>query len=602
MLLLLSTLAIAELPGTELLGKGQMDRLIERVGIESADQLPSYQLDLSLSDAEGRYTGRSTVTWVNNTGKPVIEVPFLLLSNRSEQGGGTLQVTGATVTRGPVGTWKSELPTEGVLALSLPLGPGETLVAELEFGGTLRRIPASSNDMLGQLGGMESGDYGLLAEGEGLITVALAYPQLAPFSGGEARTGGGGGVGDVGWNEVSAFDVRIVTPEGMRVVTNLVDQPAKPLGKGVQVTVAAGVGVREFVFCASRDFRMAEQVVGGVTMRSWFLEKDREAGLASLHDAAATVRFLDDTLGDFPFTELDLVEASLVGGAGGMEFSGLVLIGAFLYRDPAAAGSPMAAQLNMLGQLSGAADSGLSARLDDTLESSRRFTVAHEVAHQYSPALLGTDAWQDPIIDEPLAQYLAARAVEQMGTGGSTAQELEQGALVNYAAFRLLGGADGAADRSTDQFAANLEYAALVYGKAPYFYVALEDDVGRAKLDRALKGAIAKHAWGVVDSETWVSSLEKSGAKGAKKHADRWWKGAHGDEDLQLDAEGHRALELMLGPELAVQLEQTMALLGTTPAQLFGELVPGGIPTGGAPATTPEVSPEQMLELLDKRP
>ena len=72
-LALLPLAALAQTPGTELLRAGQQEALVKALGLASVDELPTYALDLSLSDSEGRYSGRSTLTWTNRTGKPVAQ-------------------------------------------------------------------------------------------------------------------------------------------------------------------------------------------------------------------------------------------------------------------------------------------------------------------------------------------------------------------------------------------------------------------------------------------------------------------------------------------------------------------------------------------------
>ena len=170
-----------------------------------------------------------------------------------------------------------------------------------------------------------------------------------------------------------------------------------------------------------------------------------------------------------------------------------------------------------------------------TLDIQRRFVLAHELAHQWSPSLVGTNAHRSPVVDEPLAQYLAGRAiqdeVEQKGRCSGTRMSAQ---LRNISAE---GGEDAPADRPTGDYSGALEYAALIYGKAPYFYVDLEERIGQRRLDSAIRGAIADLSWRVVDGREWLVALETRGALALE----RWVSGGgrgFGDEDLELDPEG----------------------------------------------------------------
>ncbi len=595
-----------DVPGLDLLRQGEVERIERALGIDSLAQLPHYTLDLSVSDVEGRYQGQGSLRWTNTTGKAQAVLPLLLHPNAPSEGGvsdsGTIAIQQLDCTNGPSCSWSQQGATVVQVLLETPLEAGQTVVIETRFGGRLRRLSSSANDVFAQsLGGMSqmgapvgASDYGLLGEGDGLLTAASAYPMLAPFVGGEPVVDTPGAVGDLAWNQLAVFDVRVVTPTGLDLVTNLVDETPTALSSEAQLTRARGAGVRDFVLVACRGWEQRTQQLGDVALRSWYLPQDALAGEEALAAAAASLELYQDLLGDYPYRELDVVEASLVGGAGGVEFSGLVLIAGFLYRDPTTSQSPMASLMQLWGSLG---MGGMGPEMAGMLESQRRFVVAHELAHQWVPGLVGTNSQADPIVDEALAQYLAGRVAESMLGAEVGRSERDRNVLLSYALYRLLGGPDGVAQRPTSSFASTLEYGALVYGKAPYLYTALEERHGRDRLDRALKAAIEQHAWSVVDGETWLEALEEGGVPQAGGAAQRWWRQAHGDEDLGVDDDGELAVRLMFGEAMAAQMQQTAALTGMS----FGDLL--RMMSGGMPVSTPyqpgTPSPEDMLRLLE---
>ena len=241
----------------------------------------------------------------------------------------------------------------------------------------------------------------------------------------------------------------------------------------------------------------------------------------------------------------------------------------FLYRDPATSTHPIGSLLNALGALgAGGQDVDLASSMDEQ----RLFVLAHELAHQWSPSLVGTNALLSPVVDEPLAQYLAGRAMQEMMGEKDGAESRDQNVLLNYAIYRLLGGEDKAADRPTEEYSGALEYAALVYGKAPYFYVDMEKRLGKQRLDRALRGAFSDLAWEIAYGPSWLAALEANGATGAVSYGERWFSQARGDLDLELDAEGHRAMELVLGEEAGRMTTEMLSSLGMSPAELFALL------------------------------
>ncbi|MCP4805429.1 MAG: M1 family metallopeptidase [Proteobacteria bacterium] len=563
-------------PGTALLR--------DPAGLPDLESRPRYTLDLSISDVENRYEGRGTLTWTNRTGTTVAELPLLLHPNEPDElGAATMARLDLLTVEG--GTQKALRESLVMVTLDTPAAPGDVVEFGFTFHGAMQVLKPESNDVWSQMGmsggQFEAADYGLLGQGDGLLTASSAYPMVAPWTGQAFDTRAPSGIGDLAWNEPMVFEVRVVTPKGLDVVTNLVDT-TEPLGDAT-LTRGEGAGVRDFVLVASREFDVKTARVDDITIRSWALKRDAAANEAALASAVHAVRELDRRIAPYPFTELDVVEATLTGGAGGVEFSSLLLVAGFLYRDPSSSQDPNFQMMQQLGGMSG----GMGMPdLSGIVAEQRNFVVAHEVAHQWFPGLVGSDARNDPAVDEPLAQYLAGTLVEP--------DVRDRLVLANFALFRLVDGVDAPADRPTHEFSSTLEYAGLVYGKAPYLYVALEDAQGRDAVDAALAKAVREHAWGTVDAATWTASI------GASKEGRRWLEEANGDEDFELDPEGRKALQLLLGDELAESLVESMGVLGMQPKDLFAMLGLGAAPQPPVFPGAEGPSAEEMMRMLDE--
>jgi aminopeptidase N len=175
------------------------------------------------------------------------------------------------------------------------------------------------------------------------------------------------------------------------------------------------------------------------------------------------------------------------------------------------------------------------AHLGEVLERTLEFTVAHEVAHQYFAGLVGSDPIKLPVVDESLAQYTALLYVEwKHGKAAADAQRKE--ALVqSYHLYRMSGGKDGRADRSTDDFADEFEYGALVYGKAPLMFHASRQLVGDAAFLQAMRSYVDTYRFRWACGDCFTRELAKASPPNAKRLDAlrvRWWQEAHGDEDL----------------------------------------------------------------------
>ncbi|MEQ1568146.1 MAG: M1 family aminopeptidase [Myxococcota bacterium] len=530
-------------------GVGLASELLRAGGPDPAPW-PRYDVRIALDPQS--FSAEGTIRWVNGTGAPVSDLPLLLAAN-------AVRVPPVSVTRlelidGPPGRFEVGHPSDRRLVFDAPVPPGGAVTVGFAVGGPLSQLPDDVNDLFAQgmaqldalRGAAGGGDYGLLATGDGITVLTGAFPVIGPAADGAwaARVLRlDAPIGDLAWNGPASFRVEVTTPVGLRVVTNLVDAPVVVRGDH-QVVVCSGEGVSDLAVVAARDWVVREQRVGAVTVRSWAREPDAAAGATVLSAGAQALSALE-RYGPYPFAELDLVEASLAGGAGGVEFGSLALIGGFLYGR------------GSLGWLGGAVPD---------LAEQRGFVVAHEVAHQWAPGVVGVDAWNHPVVDEALAQYLAWRV---RSDGRSTAQAealATQQLSANYALMRLLGTPDAPAAASTSAFVSNLQYAGVVYGKAPGLYRALERSIGRPALDRAIRQAVEARGWTTSTAEQWLAALEAGGATGARALGARWWSEAHGDEDLGFDPAGGAALEPLVGRAVADQLTRACATIGKSPA------------------------------------
>ena len=618
-----ATCAHADPPGLGLLHPAARPDLERQLGVRSLDELPVYEIDQALDDVTGTFAGRLTLTYTNLTGAPLLTLPLLLAPNvAAELGGasgdsGTLTVTEVTTSAGPAATFTTVRPDLVLVRLAAPLEPGRRVALVVRYTGRLRLLPPNANDLFAQalgsvkaLAGAQAADYGLLAAGDGIVTVASAYPMLAPLHEGRFQTGRPPRFGDLVWNGVASFRVRTVVPAGLTVVTNLVDRPPTSVPGLGEVVVSEGALVRDFVLVAGRDLARRSVDVGATRVTSVFRRRDAAAGAKVLEIAAAALGSLERRFGPYPYTELDVAQASLVGGAGGVEFSGMVLVAGMLYRSPMDSASPMAALMQALGGMRG----GLggpggpggppqgSTTLPgvDLLEGILEFTVAHEIAHQYFAGIVGNDSHHAPAFDEPLAQYAAGLVVEDRRGPEAARVAMDRNVKLNYAVYRLLGGVDRPALRETASFRSPIEYAGLVYGKAPYLYVALRESLGAARLHGAMRAAVERHRFRIISMGEWVDALEAEAggpASGVRAAFRRFFEETHGDADLGVDDSGDFVLDAMFAPSVRATLRQTLPALGLDPGTLLRTLLGGGL-RDDAPVG-PGLDPDRALRGLE---
>jgi hypothetical protein len=364
-------------------------------------------------------------------------------------------------------------------------------------------------------------------------------PLVPPLDARGNPWAGPSGVGDLALYEPSHVLANVVVPSGWKVHATgsaLGELPQKD-GR-IRYTFAAGA-VRDFPVFASKGYESLTTTVNGVTVESHFAARDAEVGKRVLQYARDALVEFERRLGPLPYKTFRVVEAPLTGGAGGMEFPGLITVGTSLYRGAGNPGSALEGvqgleQMQELLEAMGG-DAAPLAQLGKTLERTLEFTVAHEVAHQYFAGLVGSDPIHAPVVDETLAQYAALLYMEWKH-GRAVAEKMRQEALVSaYHLYRLSGGKDGPADRPTSDFDDSMQYGALVYGKAPLLHHASRKLVGDEAFFKALRSYVDAYRFRWTCSDCFTRELAKVSpgkSEALERLRVRWWKEAHGDEDL----------------------------------------------------------------------
>jgi len=568
------------------------------VSLPTEGDQPYYDIDQQIDDAALALLGTATISFANVGKTPLTSLPLLIPVNAPTELGlpeastSSLRITELRSLGGPATRFTVIRPTLVLVTFERSIPVGARVVLQVRYAARLASYPddagGSIEQMLTSLDGLGSNkptDFRLFGASRGSLTLASGYPMVAPFHHGAFDVGAVPLVGDVTYNQVATFRVRTTVPEGLEVVSNLTDARQGHDATGRALWLSRGSAVRDVAFVASREMQHASSRVGSVQVTSSYRSKNVAAGKRALATAASSLASFERRYGPYPWPELHIVEVPLASGVGGMEYGGMALVASSLYGGA----NPGEGLMGMLGNaLAGAgmgdaagAGGGMQQTMQREMEGALEFTIAHEVAHQYFAGIVGNDSRADACVDEPLAQFAAAQAIEDMHGAAAGSTALERYGKMNYAMYRLTGGVDRAAARASGAFASPLEYAALVYGKAPYAYVALRQQLGVDRLNAAIRAAIAKHRFAIVTTREWIDALGSAGPK-VTPLLQRYWQDARGDQDLHVDASGDALLATMLPKEMASSLRGALRSMGLAPKDLLQVL--RSMQGGAAPA------------------
>lgn len=244
------------------------------------------------------------------------------------------------------------------VSLEEPLEPCERMTLEYDFTATIPTVPD------------RDGVYG------GVYNVTYYYPILSEYKDGEWAHSEYYLWGDCNYSEVSDYDVRITAPSDYILVTTGTEVSREEDGDLTTYTYYAPF-VRDFVFCASTDFVIAETDWEDVHINVVYSSETEHISddlidmvlLASRESLQA----FSDLFGRYPYEELDVVIAPIF--AGGMEYPNLVII------------SAPSMDLSVMDPWG------------------YKLIVVHEIGHQWFFGIVGSDCYNEPWLDESITSY-----------------------------------------------------------------------------------------------------------------------------------------------------------------------------------------------------
>ncbi|MBT9554609.1 MAG: M1 family metallopeptidase [Myxococcales bacterium] len=499
--------------------------------LDRLTKAPLYRIDVDLDLELFTYDGALALTVTNQEKEALTELNFLLYPNSAELSpDGVKHLAVSDVRVGSTSVTAKSLGDRLKIPLPAPLAPGATANVTFDFRGLLHRQAPGAGDMAKQamqqlmqlVMGEQHGGYGVFGVGDGIVSLGLWYPILAAYDENGWDVEPGGGVGDVSYFDASNYVVTLTVAKDVAVATTGVEVPTDAgtsLGDARRRRQFVAGAAREFTLMASPDFVEKRSVVDGVTVRSWSMKAHEKSGQTVLTHAENALGIFGREFGPYAYTELDLVEAPLVGGAGGVEFPGLVTIGSMFYSpDLPNGGDPVAQAMATSGYLA------------DTLE----FVVAHEVAHEWWNAAVGSDSKRHPFIDEALANHSALLHFERVhGKAVADTQRSLQVALP-YQLARLTGADDRPVALGTSEFNGMMEYAGIVYGKGALFFDAMREHLGDDAHFAFLRDYYRRFTFETAHFDDLVGGLIAASRepKSAEALANRWLTQTHGDEDI----------------------------------------------------------------------
>jgi hypothetical protein len=426
-------------------------------------------MDLELSGDATALTGRQEVLYTNREDVALDAVYFRLFPNLAD--GRTIIDTAAV--NGQQVEPAFELRDSAMrLPLQPPLEPGQSVVIAIDF---TVQIPTEGG-----------GNYGTFVYNRDILALAHFYPMIAVYDDEGWNVEIAPESGDVVYADSSFYLVRLSAPAGLQLAASGVEIAGGADGERKQITYAAGPA-RDFYLAGSAGFDVYSQQVGNTVVNSYAFPQLEPGARDVLAWTADSLRSFNEQIGDYPYTELDMVTTPTL--ALGVEYPGIIAINMDLY-DPETSRYPPV-----------------------FLES----TVAHEVAHQWFYGVVGNDQLDDPWLDESLAQYTTYLYFVDTGPEGAAAG-FRQSLVQRWQAVdseEIPIGKPVAAYQGP-------EYSGIVYGRGPLFFEALAQTMGQDTFMTFLRDYYQNLKWDIATPQRLQSLAEEHCACDLQPLFDEW--------------------------------------------------------------------------------
>jgi len=461
---ILCTLAIAcNIPTLILYDVGPFDLCVFRAGLtpsqyqslETLNHLTRYVIRFNISDDLQSVEGSQLLRYTNNEDTPLSEVVFHLYPNLL---GGEMRINSVTVDGSSSSPEFDEAQSLMRLPLAAPMQPGRSIIIGIDFSVV---VPTRSS----------SAYFGILIYSEQILSLAHAYPMVAAYDTDGWDTDTPWPIGDIIFSDASFYRVTVEAPIGLAVVASGIETDRQLVNGRQQITILDGPA-RDFYLAASPDFVKLSKQTDRLTINSYTLAGEEQAGQEVLDFAEAALQVFSNRYGSFPYIEFDVVPLPL--STLGIEFPGLIGIDLDLY---------LSSEINRA----------------DMLE----LISTHEVAHQWFYNLVGNDQLDEPWLDESLAQFAVIKYFADTDPAMMQAFEARLEGNLDW-----LGGMTIPIGLPVREYSSDT-YLSIVYNEGPLVLQKLEEIMGQNVFDLFLHDYVQSLAWEVSSTQAFKSLAEQ---------------------------------------------------------------------------------------------
>jgi len=425
------------------------------------ESTPRYELQLTIDPDKRLVLGQQRVHFRNLSGRILRDVYVRQYPNLPQLGGLMKLTAVKTFPEGYAVGFLPELENSAVrITLIDDMEPNADIDLAMDF----------------EILAPQKQGYVLFGESEGILTLPYAYPMLArqtrdptrpwrleippPFA-------------DIAITDLAFYSVTVTLPKDYLIITS---------GVEISHTAAAEPGwethqfvtgpAREWTMTVSKEMGKVAQTVDGNKVNSYFLRQDEAAGRSALAYSAAVLRTYDRLFSPYAYTELDVTEAPT--RYLGMEYPKLNYIGLDTYRSAA---------------------------------ETQEYLIAHEISHQWWYALVGSDPYRYPWLDEGLAEHSSLLYMETL-YGPAVADRIRTQRWEIPVDWARKNGYDTRVGQEVTAFNGT-NYEIMVYAKSALFFDSLYQAMGRETYLKVLQTFIERYRFKTPEPQDFLDVVEE---------------------------------------------------------------------------------------------
>ncbi len=441
------------------------------------DATPRYELQVKVDPERRLILGRERVYFRNLSGRLLRDVYVRQYPNLPQLGGLMKLTAVKKLPEGYAVGFAPELENSAArITLIDDLEPNQDLGLEIAF----------------EIVAPQKQGYVLFGDSQGILSLPYAYPMLARQTGDPAhpwRLEIPPVFADIAITDQAFYSVTVTLPDDYLLVTSGVEINQTAAEPGWRAHQFVTGPAREWTMVVSKNLQKISQTVDGNQVNSYFLPRDGAAGKSALAYSAAVLRTYDQIFSPYPYTELDVIEAPT--RYLGMEYPKLNYIGMDTYRSVA---------------------------------QTQEYLIAHEISHQWWYALVGSDPYRYPWLDEGLAEHSSLLYMETL-YGPAAADRIRTLRWEIPVEWARKNGYDTPVGQEVTAFT-GANYELMVYAKSALFFDSLYQAMGREAYLNALQTFIDRYRFKTPTPDDFLAIVEEVGGIDPTPLYEEWIEGS----------------------------------------------------------------------------